>query len=105
MLGYRETEIAKARADFEADAGLFKSLPVHPANIRAVKLLEAMRSQWDWMALSTMSQAKGIRTGLKYQVIDRVAAGIGLGDLTEDDFTRLQVLEAVAISAWSEMSA
>lgn len=75
---------------------------VHPHNIRAVRLLLAMASQWDAAPLSTMSKAQIIRTGLKYGVLETTARLKGLGELTPDDFARLQILEAECLAAWSE---
>lgn len=104
MFGMPETEIAKARADFAVLPTAPDALPIHPENIRAVRLFLAMATQWDCLALSTLGAARVVRTGLKYPVLDFVAAKRGLGEVTEDDFLRVQILEGEALNAWTEAS-
>jgi len=105
LFGLPEAEIAKARADFAVMPTAPERLAIHPDNVRAVRMLEAMRTQWSWLALSTMTQAKAIRVGMKYETLDSTAARMGLGVVTGDDFARLQVLESAALAAWSEAAA
>jgi hypothetical protein len=105
-MGASEATLAKARADAErlgllgavAEAGL----RVHPDNVRAVKLLLAMGTQWLTASLSTTGRAVLIRTGLRYEVLDRVAAWSRLGEVEADDFGRLRVLEVEALTAWAQ---
>ena len=79
-------------------------LMVHPENVTAVKLFDAMRTQWNMVGLSTMERAEIRRTGLRYEVLDRVARGLGLKQ-RPDDFARIQAMEAEALVAWAEASA
>lgn len=81
-----------------------KSLMVHPDNVTAVKLFDALRTQWNLVALSTMERSEIRRTGLRYEVLKPVARLLGL-KLAADDFTRLQLMEAEALVAWAEASA
>ncbi|MCX7586538.1 DUF1799 domain-containing protein [Phenylobacterium sp. 58.2.17] len=71
---------------------------VHPANIPAVKVFLGMQTQWRW--LGTMTRA--VRVGLDYSVLPVVAQAEGYAPFEGHDFTRLRVLEAEALSAWTE---
>jgi len=74
---------------------------VHPANLTAVRLFQAMATQWNMVAISTLDRAEIRRVGLRYEVLDRVAKGLRLEE-GEDDFQRVQVMEAEALVAWAE---
>lgn len=74
---------------------------VHADNETAVRLFLVLATQWRHQALSTMTRAVTIRTGLDYAAIEPTArlAGLTVG---ADDFTRLRVMEAEALTAWRE---
>ena len=77
---------------------------VHPDNVNAVKLFIAMSTQWNAVALTTLERAEIRRTGLRYEVLDRVARGAGIAE-QDGDFDRLQLMEAEALLAWAEARA
>lgn len=103
--GYSAEQIAKARADMNTAPIAPTAFDIHPANVTAFQAFLAMRTQWDFAALSTMSAAKVIRVGLKYQVLEMTVRLEGLGELSTDDFRRIRVLEGEALTAWSEEKA
>jgi len=70
---------------------------IWPDMVDAFALFCAMRTQWNWLSLGV---AGAMRTGLRYEVIDRVAAGLGIA-CTPDTFADIQTLEAAAMEAWS----
>jgi hypothetical protein len=72
---------------------------VHPDNVVAVRLFQAMGTQWNAVALSTMDRAQIRRTGLRYEAIEVTARLEGL-DVAGDDFRRLRIMEIEAIAAW-----
>jgi hypothetical protein len=74
---------------------------VHPANGPAVKVFAGMITQWAVTSISTMDRAELIRTGLRYEALDRVWRGLGLTE-TPADFIRIQEMEAEALAAWAE---
>lgn len=74
---------------------------VHPDNGVAVKVLVSLASQWRTVALSTMTKATYVRTGLDYAALEPTARLTGL-DMTPDDFGRLRVLEHECLAAWAE---
>lgn len=81
----------------EADEGF----AVHPDNVRAVKLLLAMQTQWRMVALSTATAAVLIRTGLEYAALESTARLAGVV-IEAGDFDRLQFMEHEALAAWRE---
>ncbi len=78
------------------------AMAIHPDNVLAVRLFDAMQTQWTSFTLSTMSSARYIRTGLRYEALDCVARGLDLPYPVGDDFQRLRILEATALAAWNE---
>ncbi|MCW5723440.1 MAG: DUF1799 domain-containing protein [Maricaulaceae bacterium] len=88
----------RAAAARARDGGGFQ---VHPANAAAVRLFMRVQTQWRGVALSTMTKATLIRTGLDY---DGVAAAARLARirLDPDGFDRLQVMEMEALTAFGE---
>jgi len=70
-------------------------------NVTAVRVFDAMRTQWHIAPLSTLASAELLHTGLRYDVLDRVARGIGVEE-RPGDFHRIQIMEAEAIRAWAE---
>jgi len=99
--GLPPAEIEKALADFGARAQPQGPLDIMAQNVRAVRLFEALQTQWRVTALSTMNMARLIRTGLDYTAIAPVAAMSGL-KVKKSDFTRLRVMEITALNAWAE---
>ncbi len=92
--------VAAVRAEARA------SLPdtgfaVHPDNVAAVRLLLAVATQWQTVALSTLGRAEIRRTGLIYASIEPAARMIGL-ELTPEVFAQLRWAEAEALAAWRE---
>ncbi|HVY34999.1 MAG TPA: DUF1799 domain-containing protein [Caulobacteraceae bacterium] len=96
--------IAKARAD-EAHADLQDGFLVHADNETAVRLFLAVQTQWRVASLSTMARAQLVNTGLDYVAVERTAVLEGLELKLPDDFRRLRIMEAEALSAWSERRA
>lgn len=78
---------------------------VHAPNATAVRLFQAMATQWNMVTLTTLEHARIIRTGLRYEVLDVMARGLGLGSVATDDFQRIRYMEAEALLAWSEVQA
>lgn len=76
---------------------------VHPDNETAVRLFLALATQWRSQSLSTMTRAALIRTGLDYAAIEPTARMTRL-ELSADDFGRLRIMEAEALTAWREAS-
>lgn len=76
-------------------------LMVHRDNVTAVRLFDALRTQWTLVALSTMERSEIRHTGLRYEALAPVARLMGL-KIGPGDFTRLQMMEAEALVAWSE---
>lgn len=99
--GFAPGEVAKARGDLEHMAPLEETFEVMAENATAVRLFLALRTQWRTLALSTMSKAIVVQTGLDYAVIKPTADLKGL-ELVEGDFDRLQIMEAEAIRAFAE---
>lgn len=100
VAGASEAQIEAALAPFRPavrDTAFF----VHPDNVNAVRLFQAMATQWNMVTLATLDRAVILQTGLRYEVLDRVARGLGIEE-GPADFTRLQIMEAEAIMAWSE---
>jgi hypothetical protein len=100
-VGYSEAAIGRfvTRAMAKAGDDVF---PIHPDNITAVRLVLAMGTQWETASLSTLGAARLIRTGLRYGVLDQVADWEGLGKISTDDFRRVRIFEAEALTAWAE---
>lgn len=67
----------------------------------AVRLFQGMATQWATVGLNTHDRAELRRIGLKYEVLDRVARGLGVEE-RPGDFPRLQLMEAEALVAWAE---
>lgn len=59
-----------------------------------------MGTQWNSVTLSTMSAARWIRTGLKYESL-AVAERMAGESLDQDGLTRLRILEGAALAAWA----
>lgn len=70
-------------------------------NATAVRLMLATATQWRMAAVSTMSRAEIVRTGLDYVGVEAAARMAGI-EITGDDFGRLRALEAEALNAWTE---
>jgi Phage related hypothetical protein (DUF1799) len=103
--GYPPAEIQKAADDLMAQRRAPDAFAVHPHNVFAVRLFLAMQTQWDRMALSTMSSARIITTNLKYEVLETTARMAGLGEISADDFIRIRNMEIDALKAWAEAAA
>ncbi len=93
-------EIAKARADY-LSAVLPAEYDVLHANVPAVRLFQALQTQWRTEALSTLGAARVVRTGLDYAAIEPTGRMMAL-EVDADAFSRLQVLEIHALNAWAE---
>jgi hypothetical protein len=100
--GYPPEEIEKARADLRTMPVAPTAFDVHPDNVFAVRLFQALQSQWHWVSLSTWSTAEIRAMGLKYEVLELTARLEGLGEIATDDFRRIRFMEAEAMHAWSE---
>lgn len=100
LAGASEAQIEAALAQHRAAAqpDVFR---VHPANVTAVRLFQAMATQWNIVSIASLERVEIRRTGLRYEVLDRVARGHGLEE-GPDDFTRIQIMEAEALMAWAE---
>lgn len=108
--GFRlDLEAAGAPADYIAaalaeqamvtvDAGPLQILPI---NGPAVRVFQALQTQWNSTTLSTLSAARWIRTGLKYEAVPMAERMCGL-DLDQDGLTRLRILEGAALAAWAQ---
>jgi hypothetical protein len=103
--GFPPEEIAKAAADLLAQRRAPDAFAVHPHNAFAVRLFLAMQTQWSAVALSTLSAARMIRIGLKYEVLETTARLAGLGEISADDFIRIRNMEIDALEAWAEAAA
>jgi hypothetical protein len=78
---------------------------VHSDNETAVRLFLAVQTQWRVSSLSTMGKAQLINTGLDYVAVERSATMEGLILQIPDDFRRVRILEAEALSAWAKRRA
>ncbi len=97
--------VAQIRAEARGEAGADDAgMAIHPDNVVAVKLFQAMSTQWLTQSLSTMTRAVLIRTGLNYVAIPTTARLSKL-KITDVDFIRLRVLEGEALTAWREEAA
>ncbi|WP_161495027.1 DUF1799 domain-containing protein [Caulobacter sp. BP25] len=103
--GYPPAEIQKASDDLMAQRRAPDTFQVHPHNAFAVRLFLAMQTQWSTLALSTMSAARLVRLGLKYEVLEIAARLAGLGEISADDFIRIRLMENDALEAWAEAAA
>lgn len=74
---------------------------VHPANVSAVRLFQAMRTQWNVVSVASLDQVRLIHLGLRYEVLGEVSRALGL-ERSPADFERLQLMEAEAIAAFAE---
>jgi hypothetical protein len=88
-------------ADFANSSEPDEDFQVLPWNVTAVKAFLALQSQWRWASLSTMGEARILRTGLAYEAIETTCR-LRRIELGPDDFERIQVMEAAALTAWSE---
>lgn len=70
-------------------------------NVTAVRLFQAMRTQWNVTALPAMDRAHLVHIGLRYEVLDLVAADLGIGK-RPGDLARIQIMENEALLAWAE---
>lgn len=75
---------------------------VHPVNIFTMRLMLAVQTQWREHALSTMTKAVIVKTGLPYHHLAEIARLSGLGEISPADFRRIQFFEAQALKAWAE---
>lgn len=78
-----------------ADDGPPPDFEVWPQNWDAFRLFAAAGTQWERAGMA------GVRVGLKYEILDFVAAKIGV-DLRGDVFERLRAAESAALEYWSE---
>lgn len=85
--------------DFAKSAPPEADFQILPANEAAVRLFQALQTQWRTTAISTMAKALVIRTGLEYAAIEPTARMAGL-QLEGDDFIRLRVMETAALNAF-----
>lgn len=99
--GLPQDYIAAAMADFAKAAAPEDDFPVLPANETAVRLFQALQTQWRTTAISTMAKAVIVRTGLEYTAIEPTARMSGLA-LEGDDFIRLRVMETAALNAFHD---
>jgi hypothetical protein len=99
--GAPEPVIAAARARLMPPRAA-TVLPIHPDNVTAVKLFQALRTQWRLVPLSTMDRAEIRQVGLDYAAIE-VTARLARLELEENDFARIQIMEAAALTAFSEL--
>lgn len=95
--GFSEAAVAKARAEAlrEIRTGPFV---VHPDNANAVRLFQAMATQWNMTAISSLAASALLHTGLRYEVLPVIRAELEI-DRHPGDFERLQVMEGEAIAA------
>lgn len=91
--------IAKARADY-APSVVRGPYDVMHANVVAVRVFQALQTQWRTVGISTMSAARIVRTGLDYSAIAPTALAWGI-ELGDGDMPRLAYLEATALNAWA----
>lgn len=68
---------------------------VWPQNWDAFRLFVAAGTQWERAGMA------GARVGLKYQVLDFIAAKIGV-EISAEIFERLRIAEGGALEYWSE---
>jgi len=101
--GFGEAAIAAARAEAVRSIRLEPFRP-HPANLAAVRLFLALQTQWRGVALSTMTEARLLRTGLDYGVVRETAELEQLALSLPDDFRRIRIMEAEAMDAWSQQA-
>ena len=103
--GFPASEIQKAADDLMAQRRAPDAFAVHPHNGFAVRLFLAMQTQWSTVVLSTMSAARIMRLGLKYEVLETTARLAALGEISADDFIRIRNMEIDALEAWAEATA
>lgn len=103
LAGASEAQIEQALAQHRA-AAQPAAFRVHPDNVNAVRLFQAMGTQWNMVSFVTLDRAELRCVGLRYEVLDRVARGLGIEE-GPSDFSRLQIMEAEALVAWSEARA
>ena len=103
--GFPPAEIQKAADDLMAQRRAPDAFAVHPHNVFAVRLFLAMQTQWSTVTLSTLSAARIIRLGLKYEVLETAARLAALGEISADDFIRIRNMEIDALEAWAEAAA
>jgi len=77
---------------------------VFPENANAVRVFAALATQWKMVSLSTMDRAEVRQVGLDYTAIEPTARMTGV-QFEGDDFDRLRVMEAEALTAWAEARA
>lgn len=68
-------------------------------NVAAFEVFRALDTQWHCVALSTMSAARLVRTGLDYTAVEIVMRRQGLPD---DQFALIQAMEQAALDAYTE---
>jgi hypothetical protein len=98
--GFSAEAVATKRAELMPIA-VAPELTIAGPNVRAVKMLLAMGSQWNAVAMAGLSKGVMIRTGLRYEALDVVERKTGL-ELSSDDFGRLRLLEAECVAAWQD---
>lgn len=77
---------------------------VFPENVTAVRCFQAMATQWKMLSVNTMDRAEIRQVGLDYGVLESTARLAGLS-MSPDDFDRVRVMEAEALTAWAEARA
>lgn len=100
LAGATDAQIEAALAPLRA-AARPAAFFVHPDNVTAVQLFQGMATQWNMVTLTTLDRAEILHTGLRYEVLDVVARGMGLVQ-DPTDFARIQFMEGEALAAWSE---
>ena len=78
-----------------------QALLLHPDNIKPLQLFTALQTQWRTEAMSTMSSARIIKTGLDYTAIPPTARMVEI-KLDKTLFADLRLMEATALKLWSE---
>lgn len=98
--GFSPEAIAQTRADHQAKV-VDQVFEVMAENAVAVRLFLTLATQWRNAPLSAMGGTPWMRTGLDYAAVEPTARLAGLV-VDTDAFSRLQMLEAHALSAWSQ---
>jgi hypothetical protein len=74
-------------------------IPIWPDMVDGYALFCSMATQWNWVPLS---QGGAFQSGLKYETIPVVAAGIGINwPPPAHVFSDLRTLEGEALKLWS----
>lgn len=91
------------RQDLAAGEDPEEVFDVYGENVVACRLFLAVQTQWRVIGLSTMAAARPLRMGLDYVAVEVAARFCGLA-VEPDDFDRLRIMEAEAITAFGEQA-